>query len=247
MVYAPGATNDSLIHLRYHSRHLRNRDTGIPLPSSAALHPGHLSVVRSTDEPRLRAAVYAVDAAVDAKLSSSESALRLERGPDTAPWLAVLYLCPRDRRFVQGFLLAEVASAAVPARVQGALVMTEQRKLAPDDEAKGRGKNIAFCGVRKVWVHHAARRAGIASKMIDLAREQLVYGLVIDRRFTAFTPTTPDGTRFALAYTKETRRSETSTVAETGQGDRIYIYIPPTPAPDNNERDGGKLLSSSVS
>lgn len=57
-----------------------------------------------------------------------------------------------------------------------------------------------MCAIVRIWVHRDVRRSGVASKLVDVAREELVYGGCIARERVAFTPTTIAGARFASAY-----------------------------------------------
>ena len=59
----------------------------------------------------------------------------------------------------------------------------------------------ALCGVRMMWTAVEARRQGIASKLLDLARAHAVRGYVVPRRELAFTQPTPDGQAFIQRYT----------------------------------------------
>jgi len=58
-----------------------------------------------------------------------------------------------------------------------------------------------MCGISRIWVHNSARRRGIASRLLEVARENLVYGFVIPRKQVAFSQPTIDGKLFALHYT----------------------------------------------
>ena len=58
-----------------------------------------------------------------------------------------------------------------------------------------------MCGISRIWVHQTARRQGIASRLLEVARENLVYGFMIPRQQVAFSQPTIDGKLFALDYT----------------------------------------------
>lgn len=59
----------------------------------------------------------------------------------------------------------------------------------------------AACGVRMMWVSADARRQGIASSLLDVARRHCLAGYIVPRRLMAFSQPTCDGRRLAEAYT----------------------------------------------
>jgi N-acetyltransferase len=59
----------------------------------------------------------------------------------------------------------------------------------------------AVCGISRMWVHSSHRRKQIASKLIDAARESIVYGYDVPITKLAFSQPTTDGKLFARKYT----------------------------------------------
>lgn len=57
-----------------------------------------------------------------------------------------------------------------------------------------------FMGVDRIWVATDYRRQGIATKLIDAAREHFIPGLYIDKQNVAWSKTTNIGDKFALSY-----------------------------------------------
>ena len=58
----------------------------------------------------------------------------------------------------------------------------------------------AVLGVSKIWVDSHAQRRGIASKLLDFARRNMIYGYVVPKGEVAFTAPTSNGARFAASY-----------------------------------------------
>lgn len=58
----------------------------------------------------------------------------------------------------------------------------------------------AVLGVSRIWVSNHMRRQGIASKLLDLAREHFTYGYKVPRKYIATTPFTPLGFIFIVQY-----------------------------------------------
>uniref|UniRef100_A0A7S1G1E2 N-acetyltransferase domain-containing protein n=1 Tax=Corethron hystrix TaxID=216773 RepID=A0A7S1G1E2_9STRA len=63
-------------------------------------------------------------------------------------------------------------------------------------------KQRASLGVLKVWTHTNWRRKGLASRLVDLAREKTVYGINVPSTAVAFSSPTVDGGIFAMKYSK---------------------------------------------
>ena len=58
----------------------------------------------------------------------------------------------------------------------------------------------AIMGVHQLWCHRSHRQKSIASRLVDAAREKLVYGMVIPKNWVAFSSPTADGASFATKY-----------------------------------------------
>ena len=68
-----------------------------------------------------------------------------------------------------------------------------------------------LCGVSRVWVDGAARRRGVAAKMIHAARAMLVYGYEVPLEQVAFSQPSAEGKLLARAIT---------------QRDDFFVYAP---------------------
>lgn len=61
----------------------------------------------------------------------------------------------------------------------------------------------AWLGVDKVWVHRLHRRQGIASRLLSVARDKLIYGMRVPVDKVAFSQPTQLGQMFASSYTDD--------------------------------------------
>ena len=81
------------------------------------------------------------------------------------------------------------ARAGLEPGVQGAVLLDRAQRMR------------AVCGVRLIWVSVKARRAGVATKLLDCMRCQFMQGYVLPRRQLAFTQPTEQGAAFIRSYT----------------------------------------------
>jgi hypothetical protein len=58
----------------------------------------------------------------------------------------------------------------------------------------------AMMGVHQLWCHKSHRNKGIASKLLDVARRNLIYGIAVPKNMIAFSSPTIDGALFARRY-----------------------------------------------
>lgn len=207
MVYAPGASNDNTLHARHHTRYIRQSNYR---PSFSgwmderiigSINSGRLIAVTACDVITWRRRAVDIDKFVANHLSTSD---KLNLKINDIGWLAVMFVI---EGFVQAFLLVDVVRKARVGRVGRDGIVS----IADNENVKI--KNGAMCGVRKIWVGNEWRRKGVASKMIDAARLNLVYGVVINKGCVAYTATTVAGGRFAKAYS-----------TQRFSNDRILIY-----------------------
>lgn len=121
----------------------------------------------------------------------------------TGKWLAVVAV---RRALVCGFCLVERVAAA---RVLEKGVLEDSVSVV--------------MGVRKIWVDASVRRDGVASRMLEEARVEFLYGVVVEKSEIAFSPPTEDGVSFArrfcgrvLVYDANVRKNDCSVGAEEG-------------------------------
>lgn len=108
-----------------------------------------------------------------------------EEATETAA-LRSTYLYVRKRRVV-GLMTVETIEHGY------ALETNYERSIRPTK---------AMLGVHTMWVHGKFRKQGIATTLLDTARERMVYGLVIPAELVAFSSPTEAGARFAKRYVK---------------------------------------------
>jgi GNAT superfamily N-acetyltransferase len=94
---------------------------------------------------------------------------------------------------VVGCLLAERIEEAYVAVMQGAR-LGERRK--------------AVLGICRVWTAREWRRGGIARRLVEIARERLVFGCKIPREEVAFSQPTESGARLAEAWWRGTEEED---------------------------------------
>lgn len=58
----------------------------------------------------------------------------------------------------------------------------------------------AMMGVHQLWCHKSHRNKGIASKLLDAARRNFIYGIAVPKNMIAFSSPTIDGALFARRY-----------------------------------------------
>jgi len=59
-----------------------------------------------------------------------------------------------------------------------------------------------MCGIERLWVHRAARRQGVATKLLDYICGSYVFAYKMGLGDIAFSQPTPDGQAFATKYTR---------------------------------------------
>ena len=58
----------------------------------------------------------------------------------------------------------------------------------------------AMLGIAVLWTHPRVRHQGIATKLVDAARESVVFGIVVPKPKVAFSSPTEAGWEFAKNY-----------------------------------------------
>lgn len=115
----------------------------------------------------------------------------------------LLYVC-RKTRMVLGCAMLEKSSnnKRIIALEPSPVVETTSKMAAIERKAEGREASRRGVGIRLVWTRKQSRRRGIATKLLDCARSQMIRGYVIPRKHLAFTPPTLDGSAFIRNYIK---------------------------------------------
>ena len=94
------------------------------------------------------------------------------------------YLYVRNRRVI-GVLVAE--------RVQAAYTLLDSNERSTEE-------TTANLGVYQIWVHSRFRGQKVATRLLDAARENMIFGLVVPRNLVAFSSPTEAGIALARNY-----------------------------------------------
>uniref|UniRef100_A0A914VVA1 N-acetyltransferase ECO1 n=1 Tax=Plectus sambesii TaxID=2011161 RepID=A0A914VVA1_9BILA len=80
------------------------------------------------------------------------------------------------------------------------MVIVEPISTASKADMTKEVENATLIGVNRLWVHWAYRKRGIASRLLDCARCNLIAGYPVSRTHCAFSDPTVDGRLFALRF-----------------------------------------------
>ena len=83
---------------------------------------------------------------------------------------------------------------------ENALPGNEERSANEETIICSKEKYAAKCGISRIWVSSSERRKGIATKLMDCVRANLIYGYSIGKEECAFTQPTFFGKKFAEKY-----------------------------------------------
>ena len=203
LVYAKGDPSDEKTHAQYHAKFLANANGGGA--GAMTLRPGEgQSAVWESEDGEARC--VALDGGEATKSAIERVARGIERELNMpADWIlrqakgaVKAYVCVSKKGHrVVGALFAEKIARAYRTLpdVKNATDATEGTIVSHGGVAEN-----AVCGIRAVWVHSSARRAGLARAMLNAARARAVPGYVVAAAECAFTQPTESGTALALAY-----------------------------------------------
>ena len=203
LVYAKGDPSDEKTHAQYHAKFLANANGGGA--GAMTLKPGEgQSAVWESEDGEARC--VALDGGEATKSAIERVARGIERELNMpADWIlrqakgaVKAYVCVSKKGHrVVGALFAEKIARAYRTLpdVKNATDATEGTIVSHGGVAEN-----AVCGIRAVWVHSSARRAGLARAMLNAARARAVPGYVVAAAECAFTQPTESGTALALAY-----------------------------------------------
>ena len=203
LVYAKGDPSDEKTHAQYHAKFLANANGGGA--GAMTLKPGEgQSAVWESEDGEARC--VALDGGKATKSAIERVARGIERELNMPEdWIlqqakgaVKAYVCVSKKGHrVVGALFAEKIARAYRTLpdVKNATDATEGTIVSHGGVAEN-----AVCGIRAVWVHSSARRAGLARAMLNAARARAVPGYVVAAAECAFTQPTESGTALALAY-----------------------------------------------
>ncbi|KAL7489023.1 hypothetical protein ACHAW6_014618, partial [Cyclotella cf. meneghiniana] len=97
-------------------------------------------------------------------------------------------------------------------RVQRAYeLLYERSETTAPTISRSTDPHSVILGIHQIWVHNLHRHKGIATKLVECARCNFVFGMIIPREKVAFSSPTEDGVRFARGYMG-------------GEEERILVY-----------------------
>lgn len=60
--------------------------------------------------------------------------------------------------------------------------------------------DAVLLGISRIWVSNQFRKQGLARRLLDVARDNFMYGLTVEKRLTAFSQPTESGGKLARRY-----------------------------------------------
>ena len=191
----------------------------------ASTTSGRIVEVRPTDPMQHRKLVRRVKAIVDQELGFAASSTSAKRSSSTTTdgdfdfaqdveddddeeaslfgKTAYLYV---SNKTVVGFCTVEVIQSAH--RLLEASPAADGQPSGDSDSSANDMSNLhrstkpskAMMGVHQLWCHSAHRKGKVATRMVDAARSQLVYGMSVPHDMVAFSSPTVAGLTFAKRY-----------------------------------------------
>ena len=79
--------------------------------------------------------------------------------------------------------------------------INNNEKPIENTKSDGSPTNHPLVGIRQIWVDRKFRKQKVANKLVDDARKNFLYGVIIPRNGIAFSQPTSDGQAFGFAYT----------------------------------------------
>lgn len=111
-------------------------------------------------------------------------------------------------KIIAGLLVVENISADTVVEVNKDTDLTslDINNNNPNNTNENFPRVSAVVGIKLVWVHSLYRRKGLATTMLDAARQSFQYGTVISRQQLAFSQPTAEGLELASKYLRTTTR-----------------------------------------
>ena len=189
---------------------------------------GRIVEVRPTDPAQHRKLVRRVKAIVDQELGFADSSTSTNRSPSTMASTssdfdfaldvedddeeeesslfgktAYLYV---SNKTVVGFCTVEVIRSA-HRLLESSPTADGQSSGGPHSSSNGMSNlhrstkpTKAIMGIHQLWCHSSHRKGKVATRLVDIARSQLVYGMCVPHDMVAFSSPTMAGLTFAKRY-----------------------------------------------
>jgi N-acetyltransferase len=84
----------------------------------------------------------------------------------------------------------------------------------------------AVCGINRIWVHNKHRRRGIASRLVDAARNHVLFDRVLTLSQIAFSQPTQDGRSFGAKYLGSARSCALCRCSSSSHQTALLVYKP---------------------
>ncbi|PRP79678.1 hypothetical protein PROFUN_12576 [Planoprotostelium fungivorum] len=192
MIYTPGRGSEEAAHRMHHQR-LSKRREYIPFTGWK-----DETIVKNFEDDGSRIIMISHDhiKSQSKKVQDIVRFIDSELGyvPSLPHWQLgqTIFLYINNKRVI-GCIVAEIIEEASPlipaADEQSSHAMCSKKKRA------------AVCGISRIWVHPKDRRKGVATRLLDATRSNLVYGCNVKVEQTAFTQPTSDGGHLFSRYT----------------------------------------------
>ncbi|KAI1897526.1 hypothetical protein AGOR_G00084180 [Albula goreensis] len=198
MIYSADSLEDNFQHTQFHQRFLESiKFVGWKKERVVAEFWDGKIILVLPEDPK-----YAIKKADEVrKLADNE--LGFQQVSLSCPSKAKTYLFVNHDKMIVGCLITEHIRQAF-------------RVLEQPDQTKDMSKpdfmehhrawccsttpETAICGVSRIWVFSLMRRQGIATRLVDTARNTFMYGSHLTKEEIAFSDPTPDGKLFATKY-----------------------------------------------
>ncbi|EEB09579.1 sister chromatid cohesion protein/DNA polymerase eta Eso1 [Schizosaccharomyces japonicus yFS275] len=198
MEYTQGNEDDENLHSRYHSKIVEGLQVNFTIDpvytSSASSAADKVYLISSSCNIMDQKKAEDLLSFVNSQLSSSEMEIIGIDG-----YQSYLYV---RRKHCIGFLLVE--------KIENAYTVPDTEPSLNDAssavEVRPENKSTKFVlGISRIWVNPAHRHKGIASKLIQCARENFIYGYQIPPTEIAFSQPSESGKRFITTWVKQQR------------------------------------------
>ncbi|XP_036406162.1 N-acetyltransferase ESCO2 [Megalops cyprinoides] len=198
MIYSADSLEDNFQHTQFHQRFLDSiKFVGWKKERVVAEFWDGKIILVLPEDPK-----YAVKKAEDIR-QLADNELGFQQISLSCPSKAKTYLFVNHDKMIVGCLIAE--------HIRQAYRVLEQPERAKDMTKQDFMEHHrawccstvperAICGVSRIWVFSLMRRQGIASRLVDTARNTFMYGSHLTKEEIAFSDPTPDGKLFATKY-----------------------------------------------
>ncbi|XP_064196458.1 N-acetyltransferase ESCO2 isoform X3 [Anguilla rostrata] len=198
MVYSADSLEDNFQHTQFHQRFLDSiKFVGWKKERVVAEFWDGKIIMVLPEDPK-----YAIKKAEEVrKLADNE--LGFQQVSLSCPSKAKTYLFVNSDKMVVGCLITEHIRQAYRVLEQPERTKDMTKEDFMDHHRAwccSTSPETAICGISRIWVFSLMRRKGIATRLLDTARNTFMYGSHLTKKEIAFSDPTPDGKLFATKY-----------------------------------------------